>query len=77
MTGKVIFSTEQDENMWEEQHCRHQGGEGAGSAGAEILLQPMEDHGDAEIHLQPMEETQTGADGCSREGCKPAGAGCA
>lgn len=44
---------------------------GENNSKAAVDLQPMDNHGDAEIHLQSMEETQTGADGCPREGCQP------
>ncbi|KAF4797637.1 hypothetical protein TURU_071801 [Turdus rufiventris] len=32
-----------------------------------VLLQLMEDHGDADIHLQPVEEHHAGASGCLEE----------
>lgn len=40
---------------------------GAAHGEAAVLLQPMEDHWEAEIHLEPVEETHTEAGGCLRE----------
>lgn len=40
---------------------------GAAHGEAAVLLQPMEDHMDAEIHLQTVKETHTRAGGCPKE----------
>lgn len=50
-------------------HCNWDSPKARGAAHGEaaVLLQPTEDHMDAEINLQPVKETHTRAGGCPKE----------